>query len=128
MHSQEPFMFYKTYPLDSYLEDIKRMEKEQELMFSYLPEEYRRMQRKVEEACDRMEYEGSRMYDERPDGNAIRQMSRRILEQLQAESDGMSEDTKEKDSRYQEDMVCCFLCNEMFRRRYRSWYGKRYIK
>lgn len=127
MYSQEPFMFYKTYLLDSFLEDAKRMEKEQEMMFSYLPEEYRRLQKKIEDVCDKMEYEGSRMYDEQPDGNVIHQMSKKILEQMRTSEDGFWGTEQEKD-KYQEDMVCCFLCNEMFRRRYRSWQAKRYIK
>lgn len=122
MHLYEPLMFHKAYPLDSFLEESKIMEKEKERMFSYLPEEYRQMQKKVEDACDRMEYEGSRMYDEHPDGGMIRQMAKNIQKQLTCE-DGTCEN-----GRYQEDLVCCFLCNEMFRRRCRMWKSRQYIK
>lgn len=125
MYSQEPSMFYQTYPLDPFFEETKRMEKEQELLFSYLPEEYGRMQKKVEAVCDRMEYQGSRMYDDCPDGNVIHQISKKILEDLREEQDSFW--NQERDS-YQENLICCFLCNEMFRRRYRSWIIKRYIK
>lgn len=139
MHSYEPFMFHKAYPLESFLEEAKMMEKEKERMFSYLPEEYRKMQRKVEEICDGMEYEGSRMYDEHPDSGVIRKLARKILKQLEEENPEEfhgSEMDKEgtgpegicQAGRYQEDMVCCFLCNEILHRRYRTWRSKQYIR
>lgn len=118
-------MFYKTYPLGSFFEEAGRMDKEQELLFSYLPEEYRRMQKKVELTCDRMEYEGSRMYDVYPDGHMIRQTSGRILKELEEEQDPFW--SMEQGS-YQQDMVCCFLCNEIFRRRHKNWMAKRYLE
>ncbi len=142
MYMYEPVMFHKAYPLDSFLEEARIMEKERELMLSYLPKEYQEMQRKVEETCDQMEYQGSRMYDEHPDGGAIRQMARKIMDELRImpQEDRWDEFQKEQNvgqdcmdgscqpARYQEDIICCFLCNEMFRRRYRTWRSKRYIK
>lgn len=144
MYMYEPVMFHKAYPLDSFLEEARIMEKERELMFSYLPKEYQEMQRKVEETCDQMEYQGSRMYDEHPDGGAIRQMAKKIMDELRI-ADLSSIDLKDErqeeqnidqdcmntschPARYQEDIICCFLCNEILRRRYRTWRSKRYIK
>lgn len=145
MYVHEPVMFHKSYPLDSFLEEARRMEKERELMYSYLPEEYRRIQRKVEEVCDQMEYEGSRMYDEHPDSQVIRGIARKIMKDLQP---GRVEESPIKDKgknkieqiekggcvdgrcqpeRYLEDISCCFLCNEILRRRYRAWRSKQYI-
>lgn len=125
MYFQEPSMFHETYPLDPFFEYVKRMEKEQKLLFSYLPKEYGRMQKRVEKVCDRMEYQGSRMYEDCPDGNVIHQISKKILEDLREEKDPFW--NQERDG-YQEDLICCFLCNEIFRRRCRSWIIKRYIK
>lgn len=115
MNSYEPFLFHKAYPLDSFLSESKMMEKQKELMNSYLPSEYQRMQKKAEEACDKMEYEGSRMYDEHPDKEVIRQLAKSLLE-------------KSEQDQYHEDMMCCFLCNEMFLRRYRNWKSKKYVR
>lgn len=123
MNLQEPLMFHKAYPLDSFLEEAKRMEKEKELMISYLPKEYREMQRRVEETCDRMEYEGSCMYDEHPDGKVIRHLVKKIQKQLAEGQKDMHNEGK-----YQEDIISCFLYNEIFRRRYRMWRSKQYIK
>ena len=115
MISYEPSMFHKTFPFDAFLEEAKMMEKQKALMYSYLPMEYQRMQKKAEETCDKMEYEGSRMYDEHPDKEMIRRMAKNLLEE--AEND-----------KYHEDMMCCFLCNEMFLRRDRTWKSKKYIR
>lgn len=123
MYAQEPSMFYKTYPLEDFFQEEKKLEKEREVMRMYLPEGYARMQKKVEALCDKMEYEGSRMYDEQPDGHMIRRMAEKILEEFQAEKDSFW-GTKEKE--YQNDIVCCFLCNEMFWRRCRAWQAKKY--
>lgn len=113
MYALEPRMFYKT--MDAYMEEAKMIEKQKELMYSYLPEEYRQMQKKAEEACDRMEYAGSRMYDEHPDKDALRHMARGLLEFA-------------KRDRYHEDMMYCFLCNEIFFRRCQMWKRQKYIR
>lgn len=123
MYAQESSMFYKTYPLETFFQEEKRLEKEREVMLAYLPEGYVRMQKKVEALCDKMEYEGSRMYDEQPDGHMIHRMAEKILEEFQVEKDSFW-GTNEKE--YQSDIVCCFLCNEMFRRRCRAWQAKKY--
>lgn len=125
MHFQESSMFYKTYPLDSFFEEMKRIEKEQKLLLSYLPEAYAQMQKKTEALCDRMEYEGSRMYDDHPDTGMVHRMSRQILKELEEEGDPFW--TEEKGD-CREDLICCFLCHEILCRRYRSWLIKRYIR
>ena len=46
----------------------------------------RQIQPLVEEACDRMEYEGSLMFDEYPDRLLLRRLSRRICGKLDKEA------------------------------------------
>lgn len=46
------------------------------------PEKMSRIQKKVEEECDKMDYEGSLMYDEYPDQVLIKRISRNIYEVL----------------------------------------------
>lgn len=115
MNSYEPSMFYKTSPFDSLLEEAKMMEQQKALMYSYLPKEYQQMQKKAEAACDKMEYEGSRMYDEHPDRNVLRHLAKSLLEESEQDV-------------YHEELMCCFLCNEIFLRRCRNWKSKKYIR
>ena len=70
------------------------MDYEAEADLEYLrgmyPEHMKRIQRAVEEECDRHEYEGSPMYDEYPDRFAISRMGDRVyqnLKTLEAQAD-----------------------------------------
>ena len=54
-------------PIPCFTEGRKKQEEEFSLMKSYYPETARRIQEKVEEECDLLDYEGSRLYDEHPD-------------------------------------------------------------
>lgn len=51
------------------------------------PEAAKRLAPYVEEACDRMEYEGGILYDEYPDQLTMRVRCREICSQVQKETD-----------------------------------------
>jgi len=118
MYDYEPMPFYKAYPLEPFITESKWMEQEKERMLSYLPKEYQMIQKSVEAACDKMEYEGSRMYDEYPDQRMIRGLVQKLVPKT----------NDEKERKYMEDITACFLCNEMLYRRYRSRRRKQHIK
>ncbi|MDD3217684.1 MAG: hypothetical protein PHC41_00735 [Lachnospiraceae bacterium] len=64
MYFQDSFDRVK---FQSLLYEEREQELEMERMRQYYPETARLILDKVQEACDLMEYEGSRMYDEVPD-------------------------------------------------------------
>lgn len=66
---------------------MSEMETERDLQYlqQMYPADAKRMQRKVEEACDRLDYEGSMMYDEYPDRVSMLLMCDRIIEELRRE-------------------------------------------
>ena len=64
--------FYMTYADSSLYSRERIQEQEFALMKSYYPETARKIQEKVEEECQLMDYEGSRLYDEHPDKFMIR--------------------------------------------------------
>lgn len=66
---------------------MSEMETERDLQYlqQMYPADAKRMQRKVEEACDRLDYEGSMMYDEYPDRVSMLLMCDRIAEELRRE-------------------------------------------
>ena len=55
-------------------------EKEFALMKSWYPVSVRRLQERVEQECQLLDYEGSRIYDEYPDRWMLRRMCRDIRE------------------------------------------------
>ena len=89
--------FYMTYPMQSmYLTEME-YEKDMERMKQYYPAETKEIMELVEQRLDQLEYEGSRIYDEEPDGLMI-----------QMEIDGiyrkLSEAQKKKENRIEGNM------------------------
>lgn len=57
-------------------------DQETQYFLNMYPEKMSRVQKKVEEECDKMDYEGSMMYDEFPDRVLLKRISRNIYEVL----------------------------------------------
>ena len=102
--------FYMSYPMQNlYLTEME-YEKDMERMKELYPKEVTCILEAVEEECDKMEYEGSLMFDEYPD----RFMTERIVEHIYEEiSSG------EKDKELLCSLIGVILSNEMYRRRCR---------
>jgi hypothetical protein len=70
----------------------------------------------IEDACDRLEYDGSFLYDEYPDKTTILKMSDRITEQFPADT-----------TIPLRDFIQALLCDEIFYRRARHMRKKKYL-
>ena len=105
--------FYMSYPMQNlYLTEME-YEKDMERMKELYPREIKRILEAVEEECDRMEYEGSLMFDEYPDRFMLEQITDRIYEKMA---------TSQKPVGSQEDLrslIGVLLNHEMYRRRCR---------
>ena len=95
-------------------EEIASLEADRKLMESYYPEKAALLQALVADTCDRLDYEGSFIYDEYPDPLQFRLLCRRIF-------DKASED-EEKPGAWMADLIQVMACQEILRRRteYRS--------
>ena len=85
-YNQKDF-FQFPYPYMYPLQGLYMMGNDSERDLEYLqqmyPAEAREMQHLVEEECDRLEYEGSMMYDEYPDRLSLLRKSQEVWEQAQ---------------------------------------------
>ena len=95
-------------------EDARRLQ-------SFYPRIAQEIQQHVEEECDRMEYEGSMMFDEYPDGIVLSYLTEKILEKMEAQKEDlpvlvMMEREDQKDVK---DLIQVVLVEEMHRRRCR---------
>lgn len=116
--------FYMSYPaVHTFLEE-EEYEKDSRKLQEMYPKDAKDVQVLVEDVCDRMEYEGSMMFDEYPDRCYLKLICRQIYRELtsQEELQGMA---FEKDGLYQ--LIEVMLFQEMFRRRCRHrrcrrWY------
>lgn len=91
-------------------------------MKSYYPKTAKKIQEKVEEECDLLDYEGSRLYDEYPDRYMLYHLGKKIMDELKSESEleAMSEGILG-------ELVEVLLFHEISRRRCRrkrcrGWY------
>lgn len=85
------------------------------------PDTTRRIQRIIEDECDKMEYNGSLMFDEYPDKLMLRRKCLNICDRVRDCNGGMCPC---KDEKWMEYTVAVMLYNEMYRRRCRR--RKRY--
>ena len=92
------------------------------LMKSYYPQTVQRIQERVEEECDLLDYEGSRLYDEYPDKYMLYHLSSRIKESIQPELS--SEAVRES---FLDELIQVMLYQEISRRRCRRHRCRRYF-
>ena len=114
--------FYMTYADSSLYSRERIQEQEFALMKSYYPQTVQRIQEKIEEECDLLDYEGSRLYDEYPDKYMLYHLSCKIKENLQPEMN--SQAIRES---FLDELVQVMLYQEISRRRCRRHRCRRYF-
>ncbi|MBO4514172.1 MAG: hypothetical protein J5721_00720 [Lachnospiraceae bacterium] len=99
--------------------------------FEYLRRTYptllSKWQRRVEEILDRMDYEGSMIYDEYPDRISLQNLGEavaRILEGMrEAGEDAPESENDPQKEEYLRGLAQVLVCNEIYRRRQRRKQG-----
>lgn len=123
--------FYMAYSMQNvYLTEMD-YEKDKERMKELYPKEARKIQQIVEEECDKMEYDGSLMFDEYPDRVMLKKLCDKIYDKVYAADEDDEVETEEfrgrgpgmnpprRRHRPGMDLVQVLLFDEMFRRRCR---------
>ena len=115
MFYQKPLPFYMAYPVPRFFDREWEQERDLRIMQSYYSGRTAEIQKLVERECDRMEYDGSMMFDDYPDKFMMRRICRRIEEPLEEKGkSGGSSGGEEL-----EELIGVLLCGEMYRRRCR---------
>ena len=133
-YSPQTYPFYAPYQMQmqaglpmpmpgNYLKDME-YEKDVDRMRELYPNEVKKIQKYVDEECDRMEYEGSLMFDEYPDKTMLSLVSKRIMDKIAQDSEKDEVETSEccggsRRGGGLSDLVEVLLYNEMYRRRCR---------
>ena len=114
MYYDKFFPFYAAYTNNLLYDHERQQENEFLLMKSYYPEMSRKIQEKVEEECEFLDYDGSRLYDEYPDRLMLRQMCSNIRRDVEPEiSTQVIADT------FLDELIQVLLYQEISRRRCR---------
>lgn len=108
--------YYSTYPYYDIFARNNDESRDMVYMRKMYPQTMREMQAVVDDECDRMEYDGSLMFDEYPDRLMLERLQKHICERVGDECKSMSEC---KDKKMINDTISVMLCNEMCRRRCR---------
>ena len=111
MYFEPYFPFHAAYSNPFMYEGERMQEEEFKLMKSYYPQTVQRIQERVEEECDLLDYEGSRLYDEYPDKYMLYHLSSRIKESIQPELS--SEAVRES---FLDELIQVMLYQEISRR------------
>lgn len=118
MYYEKPLPFYMTYPYPDIYSTERSIDYDMQKMKSYYPKTSARIQRNVEDACDRMEYEGSFLYDEYPDRLMMGRMCDHIYEQVKQEDKSEMQSQAIPDAALKE-LVQVLFYNELYHRRCR---------
>lgn len=107
MDSRLPY--YMKYPMPLIYDDNRTEQRDYDYMKSVYPDTAKRLLPFVEEECDRMEYDGSMMYDEYPDRLGLRFMCGRIYDR--------AKDGEENPGGWLKDLIEVMTYQELLRRR-----------
>ena len=106
--------FYMTYANPSLYSGERIQEQEFALMKSYYPETARKIQEKVEEECQLLDYEGSRLYDEYPDKFMLYHICSQVKEEMSSDTSA-----QEMPGGFLDDLIEVLVYQEISRRRCR---------
>lgn len=107
MDQRKPF--YMVYQTPVILDDDRWNRRDYDYMKSIYPDTAKRLMPFVEEECDRLEYEGSMMYDEYPDQLSLRMMCRRIYDR--------AKDGEDQPGSWLRDLIQVMTFQELCQRR-----------
>lgn len=119
MYYDKFFPFYVAYANPALYDGARIQEKEFQMMKSYYPQTVQQIQKRVEEECERMDYEGSMLYDEYPD----KYMLYHICDQIKKDVTQV----QERHRGYLDELIQVLLYQEISRRRCRRHRCHRYF-
>ena len=131
MYDRKIMPFYMTYPLPMYYEDENSIIRDLEYLQQMYPSQAKRYQKVISNILDKLDYEGSMIYDEFPDRWQLYKLSTDILDRIRREEEkdkesdsenGGSEASLEK-WKWTGDLIQILLFYEIYKRRHNTRRG-----
>lgn len=124
MQERRIMPFYMTYPLPMFGQQENTVVRDLEYMQQMYPKEAKRYQKLIAGILDKMDYEGSMIYDEYPDRIQLYRLSMDILDRVKREEKNNEESDPMADSpeRWQQigDLIQILLFYEIYKRRHKD--------
>ena len=130
MYDRKIMPFYMTYPLPMYYEDENSIIRDLEYLQQMYPAQAKRYQKVISNILDKLDYEGSMIYDEFPDRWQLYKLSTDILDRIRREEEkdkesdsenGGSEASLEK-WKWTGDLIQILLFYEIYKRRHNKFW------
>lgn len=127
MYDRKILPFYMTYPLPMFYQEEDSIIRDLEYLQQMYPAEAKKYQKMIAGILDKLDYEGSMIYDEYPDRWQLYKLSTDILdrikrEEMSKEDTGMTDTASEK-WEWIGDLVQILLFYEIYKRRHNARRG-----
>ncbi len=125
MYERKILPFYMTYPLPMYYQEEDSIIRDLEYLQQMYPSEAKRYQKTISDILDKLDYEGSMIYDEYPDKWQIYKLSKDILDRIKREEEQQNPDKKMSAEKWEwlGDLVQILLFYEIYKRRHNTRRG-----
>ena len=125
MYERKIMPFYMTYPLPMYYQEEDSIIRDLEYLQQMYPSEAKRYQKTISDILDKLDYEGSMIYDEYPDKWQIYKLSRDILDRIKREEEQQNPDKEVPEEKWEwlGDLVQILLFYEIYKRRHNTRRG-----
>lgn len=125
MYERKVLPFYMTYPLPLYYQEEDTILKDLEYLQQMYPADARKYQKKIAEILDKLDYEGSMIYDEFPDRWQLYKLSSDILDRIRREEEKKESKEQAPPEKWQwaGDLIQILLFYEIYKRRHDSHRG-----
>lgn len=125
MRSYAPLPFFMTYREIGGSEPDASQVRDLEYLQQTYPKSVKRYQEKIEEILDKLDYEGSMIYDEYPDRLSIIGLADSVLNMVRRDAD-IENEAEENPQMLKnlEEIIRVLLCSEIFKRRHCGKRGK----
>lgn len=125
MYERKILPFYMTYPLPMYYQEEDSIIRDLEYLQQMYPVEAKRYQKVIAGILDKIDYEGSMIYDEYPDKWQLYKLSADILDRIKREEQGQEPEKEIPPERWEwlGDLIQILLFYEIYKRRHNSHRG-----
>lgn len=125
MYERKILPFYMTYPLPMYYQEEDSIIRDLEYLQQMYPTEAKKYQKIISNILDKLDYEGSLIYDEYPDRWQLYKLSMDILDRIKREKMKKEEEVQTPSEKWEwmGDMIQILLFYEIYKRRHNTKRG-----
>lgn len=125
MYERKILPFYMTYPLPMYYQEEDSITRDLEYLQQMYPAEAKKYQKVIAGILDKLDYEGSMIYDEYPDKWQLYKLSKDILDRIRREEEKGAPEAEVSPEKWEwmGDLVQILLFYEIYKRRHNTRRG-----